>query len=321
MAMLKLCILSGCSSVAMRVFSEKTKDGKNAAVVELGDGFSSNLAKVNNTTLHYVRGGSGPAVILLHGFPQNWYEYHKVMPELAKRYTVIAVDTRGIGNSKATSDGNEAANLAEDIRQLVALLKLNRPYIVGHDMGGMVAYAFARRFPDKTKGVLILELVVPGTEAWKKVRANPLLWHINFHQTPDLPEKLISGRQSEYFRHFFNHGTIDNNAIGDAEADHYLEAHSTPDQLRAAMEIYRAVPANEKYNASLTDDNPVPIVLAGGDKVFGPLLPALAKELREQGCTNITVEIIKNSSHYIPDENPKALIDLIERYVMGQDRK
>ena len=129
---------------------------------------------MNGTVLHYVRGGSGPAVILLHGFPQDWYEYHQVMPRLAQRFTVVAVDLRRIGGSTATAGGYEAANLAEDIRQLSQQLQLERPYLVGHDMGAMVAYAFARRFPDAARGVMLLDVPLPGIEPWDKVVADPL---------------------------------------------------------------------------------------------------------------------------------------------------
>src|SRR6516225_1555231 len=112
----------------------------------LGEGYMSETAEVNGITLHYVRGGKGPAVILIHGFPEDWFEYHAIMPRLAKQFTVIAVDLRGVGGSTTSAGGYDAANLAEDIHQLVASLKLERVYIVGHDIGGMVAYAFVRRY-------------------------------------------------------------------------------------------------------------------------------------------------------------------------------
>jgi hypothetical protein len=110
----------------------------------LGKEFASESATVNGITFHYVRGGKGPGVILIHGFPQDWFEYHVIMPRLAKRFTVIAVDLRGVGGSTAMQGGYDAANMAEDVHQLAAALKLERAYIVGHDIGGMVAYAFVR---------------------------------------------------------------------------------------------------------------------------------------------------------------------------------
>jgi pimeloyl-ACP methyl ester carboxylesterase len=151
-------------------------------VARLGRGFASGMATVNGTTLHYVRGGSGPAVILVHGFPQDWYEWRKVMPLLAKKFTVVAVDLRGAGESKAAKDGYDAANLGEDIYQFVQHLKLERPYVAGHDVGGMAAYALARLHPDAIRGVMVLECPIPGIEPWEKIKAGPLLWHINFQE-------------------------------------------------------------------------------------------------------------------------------------------
>src|SRR5262249_8727830 len=204
LTLLVALVLSGCSSASQQATVTPATDPTVAA---LGAGFVSGRAAVNGTVLHYVRGGSGPVVILLHGFPQDWYEYHQVMPRLAKRFTVVAVDLRGIGGSMATAGGYEAANVAEDIRQLSQQLQLERLYLVGHDLGAIVAYAFARRFPDSARGVMLLDVPLPGLEPWGKVVADPLLWHINFQQTPELPEQLIADRQAIYFRHFFNLGT------------------------------------------------------------------------------------------------------------------
>jgi pimeloyl-ACP methyl ester carboxylesterase len=284
------------------------------AVAELGAGFVANMADVNGTTLHYVRGGTGPAIILLHGFPQDWYEFHQVMPRLATTFMVIAADLRGIGGSKATPGGYEAANLAEDIHQLAQQLKLERVYLVGHDLGGIVAYAFARLYPEETRGVMILDVPLPGLEPWEEVKADPLLWHINFHQTPDLPEQLIAGRQEVYFRHFWSLGTVNGDGISDDDAAHYASAYAAPEQLRAGFEMYRALPANEQFNAAQRSAIEVPLVLAGGDQGFGPLLPDIAEALQTHGCTNVTVELIENSGHYVADEQPEAVAALIERY-------
>jgi pimeloyl-ACP methyl ester carboxylesterase len=284
------------------------------AVAKLGPAFVSDTVQANGTTLHYVRGGTGPAVILLHGFPQDWYEFHRIMPRLAKRFTVIAVDLRGVGGSAATAGGYDAANLAQDIHGLAQQLQLEQVYVVGHNIGGMVAYAYARLYPKDTRGVMTLDVPLPGIEPWEEVKADPLLWHVNFHQTPDLPEKLIAGRQAIYFRHFFNLGTVNRDAIDDEDAAHYAGAYAAPEQLRAGFEMYRAFPANETFNASQRSPVDVPLVMVGGDKSFGPLLPAIAETLRSHGWASVTTEIVANGGHYLPDEKPDAVADLIERY-------
>ena len=130
-----LFLIMAMPALSSALAETATSAAPDPAVTRLPDGFVSGTAKVNGTTLHYVRGGTGPALILVHGFPQDWYEWHAIMPRLAKQFTVVAVDLRGIGRSAATSNGYDAANMAEDIHQLVSTLKLERAFIVGHDIG------------------------------------------------------------------------------------------------------------------------------------------------------------------------------------------
>ena len=134
-------IVTACASLHGQSPSQRPLD---PALAALGGGFVSATAQVNGTTLHYVGGGVGPAIFLLHGFPQDWYAFHQIMPRLAKQFTVIAVDLRGVGGSGVSAGGCDAANMAKDIHQLAEQLHLEHVYVVGHDIGGMVAYAFAR---------------------------------------------------------------------------------------------------------------------------------------------------------------------------------
>jgi pimeloyl-ACP methyl ester carboxylesterase len=276
----------------------------------LGGGFVSDTAQVNGTTLHYVRGGTGPAIILLHGFPEDWYAYHRLMPLLAKQFTVVAVDLRGIGGSAATAGGYDAANMAKDVHQLVDGLHLEHVYVVGHDIGGMVAYAFVRRYPRTSRGVMLLDAPVPGLGPWDAVKTNPITWHIHFQQTPDLPEQLIAGREAIYFRHF-----LDSNTFSDADVARYARAYAAPEHLRALLEIYRAFPANEKFNSEERSAISLPLVLAPGqNSPFEKLMPSFAEALRDHGCANVKIEIIKNGAHYVADEQPETVAQLIERY-------
>jgi pimeloyl-ACP methyl ester carboxylesterase len=279
-------------------------------LASLGGGFVSETAQVNATTLHCVCGGTGPAVILLHGFPEDWYAYHRVIPLLAKKFTVVAVDLRGIGGSAATADGYDAANMAEDVHQLVEHLHLENVYIVGHDIGGMVAYAFARRYPETSRGVMMLDAPLPGLGSWAAVKSSRFTWHINFHQTPELPEQLIAGREAIYFRHF-----LDSDTFSDSDVARYARAYAAPDHLRALLEIYRAFPANEKFNAAQQSPLSLPLVLAPGENSpFEKLMPSFADALRDHGCANVKIEAIKNGAHYVAEEQPEAVAELIERY-------
>jgi pimeloyl-ACP methyl ester carboxylesterase len=287
----------------------------DSAVVELGDAFVSGTGNVNGTTLHHVRGGSGRAIILLHGFPQDWYVFRRIMPRLARTFTVVAVDLRGVGGSTATSSGYDAATLAEDIRQLATQLGLDRPYVAGHDNGGMVAYALARLYPEAARGVMIFDVPIPGLEPWEQVKIDPVLWHFGFHQTPNVPERLIAGHEATYFREvFFNRLAHNPKAISDADLAHYVHSYASPDKLRAGLEVYRAYPLNERFNATRRDPIDVPIVLAGGEHSMAPLNQKVARSLRDHGWRNVSVEIVANSGHQVIDEQPAAVADLLERY-------
>ena len=287
----------------------------DAAAAGLGDAFVARRANVNRTTLHYVRGGTGPAVMLLHGFPQDWSVFRRIMPRLARAFTVVAVDLRGVGGSTATPSGYDAATLAQDIHELATHLGLERPYVAGHDNGGMVAYAFARLHPQSTRGVMILDVPIPGLEPWDQVKADPELWHFGFHQTPKVPEHLIAGREAVYFREvFFNRLARNRDAVSDEDLAHYVRSYAAPGQLRAGLEFYRAYPANERFNADQRGPIDVPIVLAGGEHSLAPLHATVARSLREHGWRNVSVEVIANSGHQVIDEQPAAVADLLERY-------
>jgi pimeloyl-ACP methyl ester carboxylesterase len=147
------------------------------------------------------------------------------------------------------------------------------------------------------------------------VKANPQIWHFGFHQTLNLPEKLLAGRQLVYFRHFFDRLALNTKAITDAEVRHYARAYASQQQLRAGLEFYRsAYPAAEKFNAAERSAIDVPIVLAGGDHAMGMLLPRLGDSLRQHGCTNIIVEVVRDSGHWVIDEQPDIVAELIEHH-------
>lgn len=288
-----------------------------AASIEGLDGdWSSDTATVNGTVLHYVTGGAGSTVLLVHGFPQDWYEWHRVMPRLVDGYRVVAVDLRGVGGSSAPAGGYAAAELAEDLAGLLEILGTGPAHVVGHDIGGWVAYALARLRPDLTRDVTILETLLPGIEPPDAPAVEVPLWHGEFHMIPDLPEALVAGRQAIYFRYFFEVGTVDHGCIGDAEIRHYAAAYGDAEHLRAAFEVYRAIPENIAFNTSRTDRIDVPLLLIGGEHVFGPTLRALAPHLSaEYGWTDVEVAVIEGGRHYLPEEYPDEVTRLVGAHV------
>jgi pimeloyl-ACP methyl ester carboxylesterase len=302
-----LFLFAGC------VFLPRSQAQENPKLMTTGlpKEFASATAAVNGTTLHYVRGGKGPALVLIHGFPQDWFEYHAIMPRLAERFTVIAVDLRGVGGSAATANGYDAANMAQDIHELVTHLKLERVYLVGHDIGGMVAYAFVRRFPAALRGAMILDAPIPGIEGWNEAMASPAVWHVGFMQVPGLAEKLVADRTADYLNYFFSFGKF-----SPGEVEHYIkEAYGSASQLDAMFEIYRAFPVNEKFNAAQRERNDVPLFVGAGDgSPFAKLIPQIAEGFRANGCTHVETGLIHDSVHYVVSDQPKAVTGLIEQH-------
>lgn len=297
----------GILALSLLAYAQAMQPNAKTLAEQLGGGFETKIANANGTQLHYVRGGSGPAIVLLHGFPEDWYEFRLVMPRLAKRFTVIAVDLRGVGESAPSNSGYDAQNLAEDVHQLVMNLGLEHVYVFGHDIGGMVAYAWARRYPEMLRGVMIFDVGFPGLDPWQEILSHPAFWHVRFHQT-HLPEELVSGRQAEYFRYFLSQ-------FGEAEVEHYAYAYRDPDHLPAAFETYRAFPANEKFFAAQRGRIDLPIVLGSGEHdAFAPFLTSIAAAMRAHGCTNLKTEMIQGAGHYVAEDKPDGLAQLIEQY-------
>jgi pimeloyl-ACP methyl ester carboxylesterase len=288
----------------------QAKGQMSTPTIGLSKEFVSQQATVNGVTLHYVRGGTGPVVILLHGFPQDWFEYRPIMPRLANRFTVIAIDLRGIGGSTPSVDGYDAATMADDIYQLLSTLRLEHVYVVGHDIGGHVAYAFVRRYPQITRGAMILDTPIPGINGWEEVQGAPFMWHMQFMQVPGLAEKLVDGRQAAYLGYFFQFGKFTPDEIA-----HYVQAYGTLAQLHAVFEMYRAFPANVQFNAAQTGGMDVPIFFGTGDgSPFVKLIPKIADGLHAHGCTHVETGVIHRAVHYLVEDQPEQVTDLIERY-------
>jgi pimeloyl-ACP methyl ester carboxylesterase len=305
--LLSAILVAAC---CLAVTHAEAQDGASALAAGLSKDFASSVATVNGTTLHYVRGGKGPALILIHGFPQDWYEYHAIMPRLAKQFTVIAVDLRGIGGSSAAAGGYDAANLAEDVHQLATALQLHSVYVVGHDIGGPVAFAFALRYPDTARGVMILDAVLPGIAGWDEIMASPYTWHIGFMQAPGLPEQLVPGHQDVFLGRFYTIGKF-----SPADVAYYLKAYETPAQLHSVFEIYRAFPANVEFNKAHLGANALPLYIAFGEQSHqASMAPKLVAGLRDAGFSHVQTGVIPGANHYVVQDQPDAVAALIEQH-------
>ncbi len=269
--------------------------------------FSHHTAEVNGVKLHFVKGGTGEeAVVLLHGFPQTWYEWHGVMPALAAQYTVIAPDLRGLGESSRPAPDYEAQNVAEDIHQLVQSLGFDRINLVAHDIAGAPAYAYAVEYPQEVGRLVMIETVAPGFIA--ESGGDPgKYWHMGFQMTPDLPELLIAGKEREYLKWFFNNFAANPDFLTEDELERYVRAYSADGALHAAFEHYRAMPkAAEQNRRNFKEKLKMPVLALGGEKSMGDLplnsLRLVAEDVRGG--------VISGSGHWVASER---LDDLVQQ--------
>jgi pimeloyl-ACP methyl ester carboxylesterase len=279
--------------------------------------FSHHTASVNGIQMHYVIGGQGDPVVLLHGWPETWYAWHKVMPALAKNYTVIVPDLRGLGDSSKPLTGYDGKTLAEDIHQLVGKLGFKTIFLVGHDWGTQVAYSYAAAHPTEVKRLAVMELTIPGFAP----PGRPPLWWGIFHQTPDVPEALVQGKEMTYLSWFLHNLPFNPAAITQADINEYVSHYSAPGGMRAGFEYYRAFPQDATQNQNYSKTKlTMPVLALGGGYIptFGGniTMPTViyGMKILAQNVQGVTVP---NSGHFIPEEQPVFVVKLLNNFFSG----
>jgi pimeloyl-ACP methyl ester carboxylesterase len=249
--------------------------------------------------------GEGDPIVLLHGFPQTWYEWRDIIPQLiANNYTVIAPDLRGLGDSERPQTGYDKKTIAEDIYQLVKKLGYSKIYLVAHDWGSAVAYSYAAAHPEGVNKMVILDIVLPGFGLEEAANFSPNgLWHLSFHTVRDLPEKLIEGKEDIYLNWFYD-WTYNQSAITSEAREEYIQQYSKPGALRAGFEYYRAVFEDAKQNKEYGKDKlDIPVLAIGGEAGLGNLTTASFQKV----ANNVTGITLPNTGHFIPEERPNFL--------------
>jgi pimeloyl-ACP methyl ester carboxylesterase len=263
-------------------------------------------------TLHYATAGAGErTIVLLHGFPQTWREWRRVLPLLVDAgYRVVAPDYRGAGHSSRPLGGYDKRTMATDIRRLLTdELGISGPVaLVGHDIGLMVAYAYAQAYRDGVSHLAVIDAPLPGTGVFDRLRADPRVWQFAFHSVRDIPEMLITGREKAYFQAFFNARLYNVAALPEQEIDDYVSAYSAAGALRAGLELYRAfdrdVEDNRQSLATLGKLT-VPVLAVGGQaSTTGPLMAEMMREVAD----NVSELRVPKAAHWIAEENPTALV-------------
>jgi pimeloyl-ACP methyl ester carboxylesterase len=262
--------------------------------------------------LHYVIAGpAARTIVLLHGFPQTWWEWRHLIPGLvAAGFRVVAPDYRGAGHSWRPPGGYDKRTMARDIHRLLRQhLQIQEPVVlVGHDIGLMVAYAYAQAYPDGVSHLAVVDAPLPGTAVFDRLRSDPRVWHFAFHGARDVAEMLVAGRERQYLQAFFNARCFDPSAISDADLDRYSSAYAAPGAMRAGFELYRAFDQDAEDNRAALGRNgklPMPVLAVGGAiSTSGPLVEEMMREVAE----DVTGLRVPAAAHWIPEENPQALL-------------
>ncbi len=273
-------------------------------------GLEHHHAEVGEVVLHYVTAGEGEPLVLLHGWPQSWYEWRHVMPELARHFRVIAPDLRGLGDSTRPLGGYDKKTMAGDIWRLLSEhLGIERFCLVGHDWGGPVAYALAAAHVEAVRRLAILDVVIPGDGG--DFSQGGRRWHHAFHMTADLPEALVAGRERLYLEWFYRNFGWRADAIAEEDLQEYLRCYTQPGALRAGFALYRALPQDRLDNAARIAQGklPMPVLAVGGGSSFGR--GTEVEQSLRRVAEQVSAVVIPQCGHWIPEEQPRQLLDCL----------
>jgi pimeloyl-ACP methyl ester carboxylesterase len=261
----------------------------------------SRMSKVDGVNLHYLTAGHGPTVILLHGYTQTSRMWRPIIPLLAEKFTVIAPDLPGIGDSDIPVDGLDMKTAAVRIHALARSLGVEKARVVGHDIGLMVAYAYAAQFPAETEKLVVMDAFLPGVAGWEDVYNNPAIWHFRFNGPT--PEALVQGRERIYFEHFWNNFAADRtHSIPEADREAYTAAYARPGRMHAGWAYFVSFQQAARDFAELsTTKLTMPVLAIGGEKANGDVLGRQMKLV----ATGATMVVLKNTGHWVLEENPK----------------
>jgi pimeloyl-ACP methyl ester carboxylesterase len=272
------------------------------------------------TTIHspegadiFVRaGGRGPVVVLIHGYAENSDSWAPLAADLMKDHTVVVPDLRGIGRSSKPAGGYDKKTQAKDIRATVTGLGFDRTSVVAHDIGNMVAYAYAALYPDKVERLVVMDAPIPGIEPWSEILQNPGVWHFNFHG-PDA-ERLVAGRERIYLDRIWNDFTGDPGKPDEATRNFFTKTYAQPGGMRAGFAQFAAFAQDAKDNKVFEQTKlPMPVLAVGGEKSFGSLQAVIMRHV----ATSVREAVVAGSGHWLMEERPAETVALIRGFLDG----
>jgi pimeloyl-ACP methyl ester carboxylesterase len=270
------------------------------------------FADVNGIKLHYLIAGKGDPVVLLHGFAETSHMWLPLIAKLSDKHTVIAPDLRGFGQSSAPSDGYTKAAMAQDIQALLKSLEFDRIRLVGHDIGLMVAYAYAAQYPGEVERLVLMEAFLPGVGDWNSVFLLRDLWHFHFYGKT--PLALVTGRERVYLEHFWNDFAADpQKSVSEKDREFYASAYAQPGYMAAGMEVFRAFPKDAEDFAGFAKTRlTMPMLVLSGEKAGGPFLIEQGKMV----ATEVEGVLVKGAGHWLMEEAPDQVIPKLVEFLV-----
>jgi pimeloyl-ACP methyl ester carboxylesterase len=265
----------------------------------------------NGTTIHVRAGGTGPAVLLLHGYAETGDMWAPMAVDLASDHTVVVPDLRGMGRSAKPSSGFDKKTQAADMVGVLDQLGIDRADLVTHDIGNMVGYAFAALHPTRVTRFALIDAPLPGIGPWEEILKNPLLWHFRFGG-PDM-ERLVAGRERIYLDRFWNEFSATPSRFSEAAREHYAELYALPGAMHSGFMQFAAFDQDALDNQSFLSKGKLgmPVLAIGGEKSFGKKMA----EIMRFAATNVREAVIPDSGHWIMEENPTATIALVRDFL------
>jgi pimeloyl-ACP methyl ester carboxylesterase len=272
---------------------------------------ASRTVEINGVKLHYLTAGHGTPLILLHGYAETSRMWRPIIPRLADRFMVIAPDLPGIGDSDIPADGLDMKSAAVRIHDLAKSLGVQKAEVVGHDIGLMVAYAYAAQFPAEVTKLVLMDAFLPGVPGWEEIYNSPNIWHFRFNGPT--PEALVQGRERTYFTYFWNDLAADKNrSLPQADREAYIAAYSRPGRMHAGWAYFVSfLQAAKDFHQLSQTKLTMPVLTIGGDKSLGEALGQQAKLV----ATDAKVIVLKNTGHWVLEEQPKETTDALLNFL------
>jgi pimeloyl-ACP methyl ester carboxylesterase len=278
-----------------------------AAVHPFPNAFKTEVIAANGARIYVRVGGDGPAVVLLHGYGETGDMWEPLAARLVGDHTVIVPDLRGMGLSEHVAAGYDKKTQGRDVSAVLDALKVGKVDVVAHDIGNMVAYAFAAEEPDRVTKLVLMDAPLPGVGPWDEILKSPLLWHFRFGG-PDM-ERLVKGRERIYLDRFWNEFSADPKHFDEASRQHYAKLYALPGAMHSGFEQFHAFDQDVIDNKAFLAKGPLsmPVLAIGGEKSFGPMMATVARA----AATNVQGVVIPGSGHWLMEEQPKATVSVI----------